>query len=268
MIYPRRMTRRTRAASGIAGLGLAGVMLVFANDAAADERIECAKAYEQAQRLQQRSELVNAFDAAERCARPSCPALLRDECVQWTTSIKQKTPQIVARVKASDGCMRSDAKIEAAGYRRREGETLFVDPGVHEITITDPTTGRTKTETIDFAQGERRDIDVDFAPANAACEPNGSPTPVSRHVKSRPIPTVTWVLGGIGAGLVLGGATLGLIGASKRSDLEACKGACTSDQIDETKTFFIAGDVLAGFGILALGVAAVTFFTRDEARAP
>ena len=77
------------------------------------------------------------------------------------------------------------------------------------------------------------------------------------------VPTVTLVLGSIGAGLVVAGATVGIVGASKRADLDDCKPGCSREQIDGVRPFFLAGDVLAGFGILALGAAAVTYFAGD-----
>ncbi len=259
MIYLRNMGSNARRA---ALLAIAIAIVAFGRPAFADERVECAKAYESAQRLQQKSQLVGAFEAAERCARPTCPALLRDECVEWTTSIRQKTPQLVARVKASDGCHRTDAKIDAAGPRRLENGVLYVDPGVHEITIVDPVSRRSKTETIDFAAGEKRDIDVDFATPGAQCEAATGSTPAL--LEKKPISTVTLVLGSVGAGLVLAGATFGVIGAVKRGDLDDCKatGGCEQDRIDGVRTFFIAGDILAGVGILALTAAAISYFVQ------
>ena len=53
---------------------------------------------------------------------------------------------------------------------------------------------------------------------------------------------------------------LGLVGVVQRSDLDACKPNCSSDQIDGPRGFFVAGDVIGSTGILTLGVAAAVFF--------
>ncbi|MBX3207680.1 MAG: hypothetical protein KF764_21705 [Labilithrix sp.] len=267
------MTRRSRVFSRAImsralplGLAVAASLLVAPRGASADstparadETRECAAAYEQTQRQQQKSELIGALASAERCARSSCPALLKDECARWVTDLRPKLPSLVVRVRGGDGCARTDAKLEVDGATRKDprADALLVDPGVHVVKVTDPASGQTKAQSINFAPGERRDIDVDFASDEVTCGKTGVTTPVGR------IPTVTLVLGSIGAGLVVAGATVGLVGASKRSDLDDCKPGCTREQIDDVRPFFLAGDVLAGFGILALGAAAVTYFARD-----
>jgi hypothetical protein len=230
----------------------------------ADERDECAAAYEQTQRLQQKSELVAAADEAARCARPSCPALLKDECGRWATEIRAKLPSLVVRVRGVDGCERADARVAVAGGSRH-GETpddvWYVDPGSHEIKVTDHVSGRVKTQTINFAQGERRDIDVDFAPPDVVCHPQPAAAKTGPFAD---IPKLSLILAGVSGGLLLAGAASGLIGASKRSALDDCKPNCPSDRIDAVRPFFIAGDVLAGLGILVLGSAAVAFFAADS----
>lgn len=225
----------------------------------ADETRECAAAYEMTQRQQQKSELIDALDSAERCARPSCPALLKDECAKWASDLRPKLPSLVVRVRGADGCAQTNAKLDVDGNTRKHPrlDALLLDPGVHEVKVTDPVSHETKTQRINFAPGERRDIDVDFARSDAVCTERGVKTPFGR------VPTLTLALGGVGAGLVLAGATVGLVGASKRADLDECRPGCARERIDEVRPFFLVGDVLAGFGILALGAAAVTYFAGD-----
>lgn len=243
------------------------LVAVFATDARADETRECAAAYEQAQRQQQKSELISALDAAERCARSTCPALLRNECTNWMPEIRSKTPSLVVRVRASDGCTRTDAMVDVGGPSRKGAagtDTLLIDPGVHEIRVTDPAGTASKVQTINFAPGERRDIDVDFATEGAVCT---SPTNKIK-VAGIEIAKPTLYIGAAGAGLLLGGALFGLIGAIKRSDLDECKPNCPQERIDGVRPFFVAGDVMAGFGILALGAATVMFLTADDTKTP
>ena len=247
------------------GLVLAALSVVAPGTAVADtdvseETRKCATAYEMTQRKQQRGELVDALESAERCARASCPDLLESECAKWASDLRPKLPTLVVRVRGSDGCTRRDARLEVTGSTRkhRDLDALLVDPGIHDVTVTDPTSGETKVQTINFASGERRDIDVDFASEGKVCPTSGVQTPIGR------VSTLTLALGSAGAGLVIAGATMGLIGASKKGDLDACRPGCSRDEIDDVRTFFLAGDVLAGFGLLALGAAAATFFASDH----
>lgn len=238
----------------------------------ADETKDCATAYEQTQRLQQKQELLSALDAAERCSRPTCPQLLKDECAQWVTDIKPKVPTVIVRVKDSNGCTAANAKVEVPGPSRKEGEALLVDPGAHVLTVFDPATNQSKQQPINFGPGERRDIDIDFAQPGAQCKGDIVTIEPTKSQKIR-VPKVTLILGAAGGGLMLVGGVLGIIGAVKRGDLDECKPDCSQDRIDGVRPFFVAGDVLAGFGLLALGAAVVTYFAVDTtpakpARAP
>lgn len=225
-------------------------LLVDAGPARADERDECAAAYERTQRARQRSELATAADAAQRCARASCPAILRDECTQWVDEIRKKQPRFVIRVRDGEGCPRDDAHIDVAGVSAREDGDFVVDPGRHAVVVHDPSSPRTKSLSIDLTPGERRDIDVDFGAANAVCR------------RSPPFSTLTVGLGATGAGLVAVGVTLGIIGAAKRGGLDDCRPNCSASRLDTVRPFFVSGDVLGGLGILFLGAAAVTYFTH------
>jgi hypothetical protein len=236
------------------------LVVLFAGDARADERVECAKAYEQTQRLRQKNELLSALDDAHRCARPTCPELLRKECTQWSSEIEAKLPRLTARVRGADGCFRRDPIIEVSGaHRAMPDGNVALDPGVHELRVVDSVSGSTKTQTIDFAEGERRDIDFDFAPPDLACGATAPPPPPPPP-PSRQIPTTSIVLGAVGGGLLLTGMTLGIIGAVKRGDLNDCKPNCSSDRIDGVRTFFVAGDVIGGLGLLTLGAGVAVYF--------
>ena len=93
-------------------LGLA--FLAHPRQAHADEAEtkECAAAYEHTQRLQQKSDLISALDEAERCSRPSCPALLKDECSRWASELKPKLPSLIIRVRGRDGCSQTNVKVD------------------------------------------------------------------------------------------------------------------------------------------------------------
>jgi hypothetical protein len=257
---PFRRSRRFGCAFAVS-VALSGLVL---REAHADERVDCATAYEQTQRLQQKSELIAALDAADRCARPTCPALLRDDCVKWSAEIRPKLPELLVRVRAADGCEQQAARVEIGGASRKapDAEAFLVDPGVHEVKVVDPVTKREKTQTINFAQGERRDIDIDFAAAGVTCAEK--PAPRATRVPLERVPKVTLIVGSVGGGLVLVGATLGLVGVVKRSDLDECKPSCSTERIDDVRPFFVAGDVVAGCGVLALAAAVVTFFAADR----
>ena len=243
-------------------VAVAAALVASPRDARSDERVECANAYEQTQRAQQKSMLLAALEDAERCARPSCPSLLSTECSRWTTEIRAKIPNLVIHVRASDGCPHDGAKIEISGASRKDegADAILVDPGVHHVKVTDPMSDHWKIQSIDFAPGERRDIDVDFGPTDATCgPPPAKPAPPPRRAARASI-----VLGAIGGGLLVTGMALGVVGAVKRSDLDSCKPNCDQSRIDGVRPFFVAGDVIGAVGLLTIGAGVVAWYVLER----
>jgi hypothetical protein len=241
-------------------LGPAVVLLsvVLASDlsatrAHADERAECARAYEQSQRLQQSGENRKALAAAERCAQPTCPALLAEECKPWVTQIQKQLSRIEVHVIASDACPAREVSIEIDRVKVAQLGATFVDPGIHEVRVVESTTHRIADKTINATPGDLHLVELGFASDGAAC----SDPVVPRKGGG---PKVAVGLGIVGGALLLTGVVLGGIGAAKRSDLDACKPGCSNDEIDGARSFFVAGDVIGGLGILTLGAATAAFF--------
>lgn len=230
---------------------------VVSTSARGDERVECARAYEQAQRLQQSGENRKALDAAERCAQPTCPALLAEECKPWVAQIREKLARLEVRVIGSDACPAHDFAIEIDRVKQPAGSELLVDPGVHEVRVVDPATQRIADRTINAAAGQRHVVELGFAPPGAVC---GGSEQAAAPPPSPGIPKAAVGLGIAGGALLLTGIALGVVGVVKRSDLDSCKPGCTADAIGDTRTFFVAGDVVGGVGVLALGAAAAVYF--------
>ncbi len=226
-----------------------------AGSARADERAECARAYEQSQRLQQSGESRKALAAAERCAQPTCPALLAEECKPWVTQIRKQLSRIEVHVTGTDGCPARDVSIEIDRVKVAQAGAATVDPGIHEVRVVDTTTNRIADKTINATSGELHVVELGFAPPGTTC---GSAAAESSS--GHGVPKVAVGLGIVGGALLLTGVVLGGIGASKRSDLDTCKPGCSNDAIDGARTFFVAGDVIGAVGILTLGAATAAYF--------
>jgi hypothetical protein len=238
--------------------------LVLARTAHADERVECARAYEQTQRLQQQGEAGKALEAAERCARPTCPALLAEECKPWVAQLRdQLLPHLEVRARGSDGCMLREVTVEVDRVKQTS-QDIVVDVGIHEVRAFDPLTGRIEERTDNLAPKERSIVELSFAPEGTTCvRPGGflAPTPEPSRVG----PKVALGLGITGGVLLVGGLSLGAIGALKRNNLDTCRPNCSDSAISGTRTFFVLGDVVGGVGIAALVAAGAVFlFTRTD----
>jgi tetratricopeptide (TPR) repeat protein len=99
------------------------------------------------------------------------------------------------------------------------------------------------------------------------------PTPAPReHPRRRRI--ATWVVGGVGVGLLVGSLAAGLVANSRHSDLQsscASNGACDATQvpnaqswIDSGKSAAIASDTLLGLGLAAVAAGVVLFFVEGR----
>ena len=249
--------RRTYAACALTFVVLA------TSTAHADERTECAHAYEQAQRLQQSDENRKALDAAERCAQPSCPALLAEECKPWVNQLRQRLAGLDVRATGPDGCPMRDVTIEIDRVKHLPSTEVLVDAGIHEVRVVDPATTRVVDKTINVARGERRIVELAFGSNGAVC---GAATAPPSAPPPRGIPKLAIGLGIAGGAFLLTGVVFGVAGAAKRSDLDSCKPNCDNDQIDGARKFFVVGDVLGAFGVLTLGAAVAAYFlSKDDA---
>lgn len=234
------------------------VILTSTSVARADERAECAKSYEQTQRLRQENSTVRALEEADRCSQASCPDLLRNECTTWAKELRAAVARIVVHVRGGDGCAAEQPTIAPSVHARREGDAWVVDPGVQELSVVDPASTRTKKVQFDLRPGERREIDVDFAEPNATCAKGGPGA--SSDVAPRRIPPASIGLASVGVSfLVLGGA-LGIIGAGKRDDLDECRPSCSQERLDGVKPYFVIGDTVAAIGIVSIIAAVAVYF--------
>jgi hypothetical protein len=253
MIQAMRSVRPALAIS----LSILLASTVVSTAARGDERVECARAYEQSQRLQQSGENRKALDAAQRCAQPTCPALLAEECKPWVSQIGQKLARLEVRVVGSDGCPAHDFAIQIDRVKQPTGSELLVEPGVHEVRVVDPATTHTADQTINAAAGQRHVVEMSFASPLAACGTTEE-NPVSAPASPMAKPAVG--LGIAGGALLVTGIALGVVGLVKRADLDSCKPGCSEDSISGARTFFVAGDVVGGLGVLVLGTAVAVYY--------
>ncbi len=99
------------------------------------------------------------------------------------------------------------------------------------------------------------------APAPAAA-------PSFANETSRPVPMLTYVLGGGGLVALGVASAFALHGVSVRNDLAAsgCEPNCAIDRVDSARTSFLAADVFGVAGVAALGGALAIYLTRPEVR--
>jgi hypothetical protein len=233
----------------------------------ASDRQACAVTYEAGQRLERERKFVEARQNLLTCSR-SCTATFAQECLGWLHEVDVATPSVVLVAKTSDGHDVEDVAVALDGRRfadRLDGKALDLDPGEHSFRFT-PARGKAVLERFVIREGEKaREIAVvlDEQPSVAA----SATIPTDETVARRPIPSLAWVLAGVG---VVGMGTFAYFGITGRSEqdstLKNCFPTCSPSQTDDVLRKYIAADVSLGISLAALGVATVLVLTRPTRR--
>jgi hypothetical protein len=236
-----------RALTAAFGLTLA----LGATPASADsnERKECADAYAEAQQSMRSTALLKARDQLKVCARDSCLALIRKDCVAWLDEVNAGIPSVVVAAKGPNGKETLDVRVSVNGEEvasKLDVKAIELDPGTFTMRFERPGSAPIEKEVV-LRQGQKNKlVEVDFG--------------VSKGDKRRAI--LPWILGGVGVGLMAGGAAFWLKSESDRSDLQgSCAPRCAQDDVDSIKTQRVVGDVLFGVGVVVVGTAAVWLLT-------
>lgn len=261
----------------ILGSTLLAAALLVGSVAHADEpvdKVACARSYERGQRLRRSRELRAAREELLVCSRAECPATLRKECEQWLGQVEAATPTLVVVAKTADGSPATDVHIRIDGELITDQAShapIPLDPGVHVVRV--ESGGVTSIEQrVTLREGDReRRVEMTFAapePHANATTAEGPPRPTTppsgseSDAQSRPVPVLTWVLGGSGLAVVAIGSYFQLSGMSKRSDLSSCTPHCPQADVDDARSTLWIGNIVLGVGVVALAAATIVYLTR------
>lgn len=245
----------TRTSSLLAAGVLCGV-LATSEMARADVKA-CLDAAESAQTRRREGKLLEAKSQLISCSAPACPAQVRNDCVRWLSEVEAALPSILLRAQDESGRELVNATFELDGGRAAsDGKPIVLDPGRHVLRAT--ASGATATEDLIVRQSEHdRIVTIRVV----------SSKPSAEHEKPRAFPLPAYVLAGAGVALLATGAVLGILGAREHDDLEetcAKTSSCLHDDVVRARTKLIAGDVLMGTGLVAIGVGVVLALTGSK----
>jgi hypothetical protein len=256
------MLRGIAVASATAvALALGSARADGANDS---EKDQCISAADQGQQLRDDNKYRLARDAFSRCARETCPMLVRRECGQWLHELDEKSPTVVLGAQDSKGNDLTDVKVtvdDAPFASTLDGKPVPVDPGEHlfryEAAGLPPI-----EEHVVVKSGEKNHVlkvqfrELPSSPATVDTPAAPATTPLTT------IPLATWVFGGVAVAAFASEAYFGLSGLGDRSsDLGSggCAPRCPSSEKSSIQTKFILADVSLGVGLVSAGVATYFF---------
>jgi hypothetical protein len=126
-----------------------------------------------------------------------------------------------------------------------DGRAVAIDPGEHTLRVEAEAGARFVEQRIVIREGERdRLLPLRFLEGADA--------------RPRPVPAGAWVLGGVGAAAITGGALLWAVGRSERGTLYTTCGVshgCAEGDVDSARAKLVAGDIMFGVGLAAVGAA-------------
>jgi hypothetical protein len=219
----------------------------------------CVDQHTSAQELRMEGKLLESRNAMLECAAEACPALLQRDCVNWIEEIRTEIPSLTFRV-TLDGQSRTDARIYIDGVVAHEpasGKAVDVNPGRHRLRVIFPGVPAFEQELV-LNEGERYRL-VEIALTSPPRQPPPKP---EMH---RPIPTGTYVLGGIAVVGAVSGVIWGASSLSLRKELDdTCAPNCADDQVNRLRQRALIADVSWGVSALSAIGAAAFFVFRPE----
>lgn len=263
--------KRLLAHAGAAWCSVSTLALAEAPTATVEPtRAECLADHERAQDARLAGHLLPARAALRRCAAAACPALVSRDCVLWLTEVDQQIPSVIFRA-TRDG-------EDVVSLHVREGDNVLtesltgsplqLDPGPHHFVAELPGFQALEATYVLQAGDKGRVVRFDFvSPKAGAHTPTSSastqvrPPPPER----RPIPTVTYVLGGATAAAIVTSAVLGGLALTKRKDKrEDCSPLCQDPDVRGVKHLAAAADVALALAVLGGGATVYSYVTRPS----
>jgi hypothetical protein len=246
-------------------VAFAGLLLHTAS-AHAGDAASCIAANNLGNDLALEGKLLAARTELAKCAAPSCPKIIADECASLVARVDSNIPTVV--VAATDPAGRDVSSIQVYLDGRLEptepGRAIALDPGEHDLRVV-ALDGRSATAKLVALEGQKnRLVRLDLPAAAPSTEPAPEePAPVpTDHTSS--VPTAAWVLGGVGVVALGSFGYFALRGKSRENDLEErCAPNCSDSEADELFRNYLIADISLGVGVAALGAATYLVVTSS-----
>lgn len=241
----------------LCGVALAGV----AGDARADDdtKASCLSAFESGQKQRLAGALIESRRSLQVCSRVECPEVVVRACARWLREVDDAIPTVILSARDPAGVDVRGARVVIDGALAQRGLTgrpLELDPGPHVFRFEDGAR-HVESKVVINAGQKNRLVQVTLGDAAA---------PVRRSRAGRAAP---WVLGGVGAALVLGGVVVDLSGSAQLDDLhDRCNGLCSTGEVDAVRTQLVIGDTLIVVGAVTVGAAALWLALRPSESPP
>jgi hypothetical protein len=233
-------------------------------------RAQCLAAHEQAQASRLASQLLATRAALRECSAAACPSLVSHDCVQWLSEVEQQIPSVIFRA-AKDG-------EDVVALRVREGDELLtasltgspleLDPGPHHFVAELPGFPAQEATYVLQAGDKARVVRFEFTspkPSVVSGPPPPATVPPAPPLEHRPIPTLSYALGGVTLTATVTGAALGGLALARRSEVQKdCAPLCPARDVRSVQHLALAADVAFAVALLGAGATVFSYATRPS----
>jgi hypothetical protein len=256
-------------------LTLAGTR-ALASDA--EEKEACIRGSDEGQQLRDEGKYRLAREAFMRCARETCPTLVKHDCAQWLADLDQRAATVVISAQDARGNDMAEVKVFVDGaplVEKLDGQPVPVDPGEHVFHYEAAGFPSVDKHVVIHATEKNRVLQVQFSatatqPATLHPSPQGAlgeAVPRSRATAPQP---VVWIFGGTAIAAFASETYFGLAGLGERSrDLSpgGCAPHCASSEKNAIQTKFAIADISLGVGLVSTCLAAYFFLRPPQSHA-
>jgi len=214
------------------------------------ERQACIDAYVEAQTARRDGAFVRARERIAVCARETCPGMIKRDCAEWRDELPTLTPSVILEAEDDAGKALTDVRAWIDGRSvPLDGVAVPLDAGEHVVRFEHD--GDKPVERVLRLAPRQHDHRV------TAMFPTKAST-----LASKPVPTASYIAGGV-AVVALGVFGYAAVrGASDRSSLH-CDVGCKDADYDHVRREYVVSDVALGIGLVSLCVGLALSLMND-----
>ena len=216
----------------------------------------CVDAHADAQKLVLDGKREDARARLASCTHEECPAPVKVECAKLLAEVDASRPRLAVEV-AVDGAP-SPARVTLDGAPWTSEAAIA--PGAHLVRVEAPGLPPVERRLLLEAEPRRHAVRFELTRPPATLGAATAPT--------RPVPTLTWTLGGLGLASLGLAAWFAHAGRVEQASLQAgCAPACSAEAARPMRRDYLVADLGLAAAALSLGGAAWTFWSRPTVRA-
>jgi hypothetical protein len=229
----------------------------------------CVVASYEGQRLRDQHKLVEADEQLALCAREGCPGPIRSSCLDWRAEVDALLPSVIVAARDTSGNDLVDVRVSADGKpvaSRLDGTGIVLDPGPHLLRFEAASRAPVEQQIV-VRESEKNRLLAVVLPSALPVEPAALRPATTSSLAA--VPTVSWVMAGVGVAGLGTFAYFGITGQSMRDDLSstcASSRTCNPASVATTHTDLAVADVALAVALTALVTGAVFVIAHRGAR--